>query len=151
MSSFFEATIIGNLGRDPELKYTPTGKAVCTFSVATNRRYTGGDGQQVEEATWHNIEVWGKQAEACNQYLRKGREVLVKAVLKPDPATGGPRIWTRRDGTPGTSYEWKAHKVVFLGGNGGGNGSSRQAAAPQAAAPSNVPPGRFEVDEDIPF
>ncbi len=110
--------IVGNLGRDPEMRYSPSGQAVTSFSVATNRQYTGGDGQQVKETIWFRVSVWGKQAEACSQYLKKGSKVLVEGRLTPDQATGGPRIWTRQDGTPATSFEVTAQTVRFLSSRG---------------------------------
>lgn len=106
--------IIGNLGRDPEMRYTPNGQAVTSFSVATSRQYTSNNGQMVKETTWFRISVWGKQAETCNQYLHKGSKVLIEGRLNPDPSTGGPRIWNRQDGTPGASFEVTANVVRFL-------------------------------------
>jgi single-strand DNA-binding protein len=107
--------IVGNLGRDPEMRYSPSGQAVTSFNVATNRQYTGADGQQVKETTWFRVSVWGKQAEACSQYLKKGRQVLIEGRLTSDPTTGGPRIWNRQDGSPGASFEITAQTVRFLG------------------------------------
>lgn len=107
-------TLIGNLGKDPEMRYTPTGQAVTNLSLATNRQYNDASGQRVKETTWFRVSVWGKTAENCNQYLQKGSKVLVEGRLTPDPATGGPRLWTRQDGTAGTSYEVTAHRVQFL-------------------------------------
>lgn len=106
--------LVGRLGRDPEMRYLPSGQAVTSFSVATDNRYTSADGQQVNETTWFRVTVWGKQAENCNQYLKKGRLVLVEGRIKPDPSTGGPRIWNRQDGTPGASFEVTAQSVKFL-------------------------------------
>ena len=106
--------IVGNLGRDPEMRYLPSGQAVCDFSVATSRQYNDASGQPVKETIWFRISVWGKQAEACNQYLRKGRPVLVEGRLNPDKETGGPRMWTRQDGTAAASYEITAATVRFL-------------------------------------
>jgi single-strand DNA-binding protein len=108
--------IVGNLGRDPEMRYTPQGTPVTNFSVATNRRWTNPDGSPGEETIWFRISAWGKLGETCNQYLSKGRQVLVEGRLRPDPATGGPRIWTRQDGTAGASFEITALNVRFLGG-----------------------------------
>ncbi len=105
--------IVGNLGRDPEMRYTPSGQAVTSFSVATSRSYTSSNGQKVEETIWFRISAWGKQAETCNQYLRKGSKVLIEGRLTAD-ANGGPRIWTRQDGTPGASFEVSASTVRFL-------------------------------------
>jgi len=109
---------VGNLGRDPEMRYTASGQAVTTMNVATNRQYTGADGQQIKETTWFRVSVWGAQAEACNQYLKSGSRVLVEGRLRPDPNTGGPKIWTRQDGTPGASFEVNAFTVRFLTSRG---------------------------------
>src|SRR5688572_20359560 len=119
-------TIVGNLGRDPELRYLPSGEAVCNLSVATNRRWNDRQtGQPQEEVCWFRVSVWGKQGEACNEYLSKGRQVLVEGRLRPDPETGGPRVYFRQDGTTGASFEVVAHTVRFLGGrNGNGNGQA---------------------------
>ncbi|MFB0547157.1 MAG: single-stranded DNA-binding protein [Anaerolineae bacterium] len=107
--------IIGNLGRDPEMRYTPDGKPVTQLSVATNRKWTDqSSGESREETIWWRVSVWGKQAETCNQYLVKGQQVLVEGRMRPDPQTGGPRIWTRSDGTPGASFELTARTVRFL-------------------------------------
>src|SRR3972149_11971043 len=83
--------IVGNLGKDPEMRYTPSGQAVTSFSVATSRQYTGQNGQKVKETIWFRVSAWGKQAETCNQYLRKGSKVLVEGRLTPDPGSGGGR------------------------------------------------------------
>lgn len=106
--------IVGNLGKDPEMRYLPSGQAVTSFNVATNRQYTGSDGNLVKETTWFRVTVWGKQAESCNTYLKKGRSVLIEGQLKPDPATGGPRLWNRQDGTAAASFEVTANTVRFL-------------------------------------
>jgi single-strand DNA-binding protein len=106
--------IVGNLGRDPEMRYTPSGQAVTNLSVATNRQYTTSDGERVKETAWFRVSVWGRQAETTNQYLQQGSRVLIEGRLIPDSSTGGPRIWTRQDGSPGASFEISANRVVFL-------------------------------------
>src|SRR3972149_6738715 len=120
--------IVGNLGKDPEMRYTPSGQAVTSFSVATSRQYTGQNGQKVKETIWYRVSAWGKQAETCNQYLRKGSKVLVEGRLTPDPSTGGPRVFTRQDGTTGASFEITASNVRFMStraeGEGEGGGGS---------------------------
>src|SRR5512146_2712634 len=120
--SFHTVILIGNLGRDPEMRYTPSGQPVTSFSVASNRSYTGSNGEKVDETIWFRITAWGKQAETCNQYLRKGSKVLVEGRLVPDK-NGGPRIWTKQDGTSGASFEVTASTVRFLSTRGeGGQG-----------------------------
>ena len=132
--------IVGNLGNDPEMRYTPSGQAVTNFSVATNRRYTTSDGNQVDETTWFRVSTWGKQAEISNQYLKKGNKVLVEGRLNPDRETGGPRMWTRQDGTSAASYEITAEVVRFLTPRG----------ESEAGYTADAPPGVSEPDE-IPF
>ena len=136
--------LIGNLGNDPEMRYMPDGQAVTNFSMAVNRRWTDrATGEVQEEATWFRVSVWGRQAEPVNQYLSKGRQVYVEGRLRPDPNTGGPRLWTRNDGSIGASFEVVADRVQFLGGNGNGangaNGHANGAAEPVYA------------EDDVPF
>lgn len=110
--------IIGNLGRDPEQRFTPDGTPVTTFSVATSRRYGEKD-----ETTWFRVTVWSKQAESCNQYLHKGSKVLVEGRLRPDES-GNPRVYQRKDGSWGASYEVTAETVRFLTPKGEENGAA---------------------------
>lgn len=110
---YHKIILAGNLGRDPEMRYTPSGQAVTTLSVATHRTYTA-NGESVKETCWFRISVWGKQAEACNQHLKKGRAVLVEGRLHPDKESGGPRLFKRQDGTSGASFEVTADTVRFL-------------------------------------
>lgn len=109
-----QTTLVGNLGKDPEMHYGPNSDAVTSLSVATNRKYTDKGGQSVKETTWFRVSVWGKQAEACNAYLKKGSLVLVVGRLQADKTTGGPRLFTKGDGTPGASFELTASEVKFL-------------------------------------
>ncbi|MER3515399.1 MAG: single-stranded DNA-binding protein, partial [Chloroflexota bacterium] len=113
---YHRVLIIGNLGGDPQMRYMPSGDPVTSFSVATNERWTDQNGQQQERTIWWRVSVFGRQAEICNQYLAKGRQVLVEGTLQADPNTGGPRIWTKQDGTPSASFEVRARTVRFLGG-----------------------------------
>jgi len=136
--------LVGNLGRDPEMRYTPNGTAVTSLSVATSRKYTTADGQQKDETVWFRVSVWGKQAEPCNQYLSKGRKVLVEGTLVPDE-NGGPRIWTDKEGKPRASFEVRATTVRFL--------DSKREGAPGAAAGA-APEGVVEEPtggEELPF
>lgn len=110
--------IVGNVGRDPEMRYTPSGQAVTSFSVATNRQYTNNNGEMVKETIWFRVSAWGRQAETCNQYLKKGSKVLVEGRLTADQATGGPRVWTGQDGQPRASFEVSASTVRFLSSRG---------------------------------
>ncbi len=134
--------LVGNLGRDPEMRYTPSGQAVTNFNVATNRQYTGSDGQLVKETIWFRVSTWGKNAENCNQFLKRGSKVLVEGRLVPDANTGGPRVWKRQDGTPSASYEVSASTVRFLTPRGEDE---------SLGAPGGEGPGQPSEDEDIPF
>ncbi|MCP4416464.1 MAG: single-stranded DNA-binding protein [Chloroflexi bacterium] len=141
--SYLKIIFVGNLGADPEMRYMPNGQAVTNFSAASNRRWTDKTtGEPREETTWVRVAVWGNLAESVNQYLSKGRKVLVEGRLAPDPATGGPKTFTRHDGSVGTSYEVVASNVMFLDSNGNDNGNGQVAG--QAAA------AEYETD-DIPF
>lgn len=136
--------IAGNLGKDPEMRYAPSGDAVTSFSVATSNKYTDKSGQKVDETTWFRVSVWGKQAETCNQYLKKGKGVLVEGRLIADKATGSPKIWTRQDGTSGASFEIRAENVRFLGGSrDDGSGGAASGTAMHEGAPVD--------EENIPF
>lgn len=111
---FQQVIIIGNLGRDPEMRYTPTGQPVTSFSVAVNRQWISGSGEKNKETTWFNVQAWGKRGEVCNQYLRKGSKVMVTGRMTPDKKTGRPRVWTAQSGDVGASYELTALDVRFL-------------------------------------
>ncbi len=133
--------LVGNLGRDPEMRYSPSGQAVTNFSVATSRQYTGSNGEQVKETAWFRVSVWGRMAEVCNQYLKKGSKVLVEGRLVVDNATGGPRVYTRQDGTSGSSFEVSASTVRFLSSRGDDSGAGEEFS-----------PGQGDADsDDIPF
>jgi single-strand DNA-binding protein len=136
--------IVGNVGRDPEMRYTPSGQAVTSFSVATNRQYSNNNGETVKETVWFRVSAWGKQAETCNQYLKKGSKVLVEGRMTADPATGGPRIWNAQDGSPRASFEVSAQTVRFLSSRTEteGGGTSSAPTADDSVAPT---------EEDIPF
>lgn len=135
--------IAGNVGKDPEMRYTPSGQAVTSFSVATNRQYTTGNGEQVKETIWFRISTWGKTAETCNQYVKKGMKVLVEGRLTPDKATGGPRIWTKQDGSAGASFEVTASTVRFLSRSDGSGGDAPMAGGMEHA--------EMPAEDDIPF
>ncbi len=137
---FQKIILVGNLGEDPAMRFTPTGQAVTNFSVATNRKYKGADGQQVDETIWFRASAWGKQAETCNQYLKRGSKVLIEGRLTADPATGGPRIWNKNDGTPAASFEITAQSVQFLSTRGEDRqGVKIEAAGPDIGDGDNMP------------
>lgn len=135
--------IVGNVGRDPEMRYTPSGQSVTSFSVATNRQYTGNNGQPVKETIWFRVTAWGKTGEVCNQYLKKGSKVLIEGRLTPDPNTGGPRVWSKQDGSTGSSFEVTANTVRFLSSREDGSGGSM--GAEMGGSFVGAP------EEDIPF
>lgn len=137
--SYHKVIVVGNLGRDPEMRYTPGGQAVTDFSMATNRQYTASSGEKVKETTWFRVTAWGRQAETCNQYLNKGSQVLVEGRMNPDKESGGPRLWEGNDGAMRASYEITAERVVFLGSRGD---------APGAAASG---PQEDMMEDEIPF
>jgi single-strand DNA-binding protein len=146
--SYHTLIIVGNVGKDPEMRFTPSGQAVTSFSVATNRQYTTGNGEQVKETVWFRVTTWGKQAEVCNQYVVKGMMVLVEGRLTPDKATGGPKIWTKLDGSPAASFEVTASTVRFLSSKRESGGNVEE-HAPQQAQDE----GGMEIlpEDDIPF
>lgn len=141
--------IVGRLGKDPEMRYMPDGTAVTNMNIATDRRWTDkATGQPAQETTWFRVSVWGRQAESVNQYLSKGRMVLIEGHLRPDPQTGGPRIYTRQDGTAGSSFELFAETVRFLGGreDGGSNFSDESSGSSSGGGRSAA-----QEEDDIPF
>jgi single-strand DNA-binding protein len=139
---YHKVIIVGNLGRDPEMRYTPDGTPVTNFSIATNRKWNNPDGSQGEETTWFRVTAWKRMAEVCNQYLQKGQQVLIEGQLKPDVATGGPRIWTGNDGIARAQYEITALTVKFLG---------RRGEAPSTETPGLPEEPPAEPEEEIPF
>ena len=139
-----KAIIVGNLGRDPEVRFTQDGRAVARFSVATTERWTDQQGQRQERTEWHNIVVWGKQAETCGQYLSKGRQVFVEGSIRS-------RSYDDKDGNKRYITEIIARDVRFLGGGGGAAARTADAGfvAPVADdAGAAGPPGG---EDDVPF
>ena len=137
--------VIGHLGRDPEMRYTPNGQAVTSFSVASSRRYTTSAGEQREETEWFNVSAWGKLGETCNQYLAKGRQVYVEGRLSS-------RTYEARDGQTRVALDISLTDVQFLGGRGG-DGDGAAAAAPyEAGAGAMADEGsNFDAVDDLPF
>ena len=141
--------VVGNLGGDPEMRYMPDGTAVTSFSVATSNSWTDkATGQPVKETTWFRVSVWGRQGETANQYLSRGKKVLVEGRLKPDPATGSPRTFQRQDGTVGASFEITASTVRFLSGRDEDGGESAGVPSQQSHP---VGGGGAQEEDDIPF
>lgn len=139
--SFNKIILVGNLGRDPELRYTPQGDAVCSFTVATNEKRKDKSGEYQDHVTWFKVTLWGKKAEAASQYLTKGRPVYIEGRLRLEE-------WTDRDGKARTTLEVNATEMQFIGGN------KQDSEAPKAKAASA---GQFDPtpppddDSDIPF
>jgi len=172
MASVNKVILIGNLGRDPEVRYTPSGAAVCTLRLATTRNWKNRDsGEKMEETEWHSVVLYDRQAEIAGEYLRKGRPVYIEGRLKT-------RKWQDKDGNDRYTTEIVAETMQLLGGregggggNGGGGGGAedtgygeegggrpapqRPAAAPRAPAQrpaaSKSPTGFEDMDDDIPF
>jgi single-strand DNA-binding protein len=147
--------LIGNLGRDPELRHTASGKAVATFTVATNRSWKSQDGTANEETDWHNIVAWDRLAEICQQYLQKGRKVYIEGRIQT-------RSWDDKSGQKRYMTEIVANQMIILDspGSGRGDGGSRGAAAQRgtAAAGGSEGDGREvewpdsdDFDDDLPF
>lgn len=134
-----QITIIGNLGQAPEMRYTPSGVPVTSFSVAVNRRWTREDGQQEEETIWFRVSAWRRQAEICNQYLTKGQRVLVVGRLQE------PYIYTDQNGSARGSLQITAQNVQFLSTRAE---SEALATDTDQAGESAAPAGS---EEDIPF
>lgn len=143
MASVNKVILIGNLGRDPELRYTQGGQAVANFTLATNERFANKAGEQQERTEWHRIVAWGKTGELCAQYLSKGRTVYIEGKLQT-------REWEDKEGHKRSTTEIVAQNVTFLGGPrsgaGGGAGGGAGSSSSSEREPSGPPPG-----DDIPF
>lgn len=134
-------TLVGNLGRDPELRYTPAGQPVTDLSVATKEVWRDQAGEKQDRTTWWKVSVWGKQAENCNQFLAKGSRVLVEGTLRGDES-GNPRTYQKKDGTTGSSFEMTAKEVRFLSAKNGsddGGGAAAPAATKVGVAMDDLP------------
>jgi single-strand DNA-binding protein len=134
--------LIGNLGKDPELRFTSTGSAVARFPIATSEVWNDRDGNKQERTEWHNIIVWGKQGESCSQYLAKGRQVFVEGSIRS-------RSYDDKSGTKRYVTEIVAQRIRFLGGGGG----TRMAPEIEGGASDETPSagGQPPFDDDIPF
>ena len=140
--------IIGNLGSDPEMRYTPNGNPVTSFNVATNRRYKAADGENREETEWFRVNAWNRLAETCNQYLQRGSKIYVEGRLSS-------RTYTANDGETRVSLEVFASEVTFLdsrnssgGDSSGGFVGSTQGQQPRAGSESPEEGGDFD---DLPW
>jgi single-strand DNA-binding protein len=142
--SFNKVIIVGNLGRDPELRYTAQGTPVCSFSVATNERRKDKNGEMQDQTTWFRITLWNRLAETASQYLQKGRQVYIEGRLRVEE-------YVDRDGKPRHSLEVFATDMQFIGtrGDDGGMQQERAASASASAGPPDSQPDLS--DDDIPF
>ena len=151
MASVNKVILIGNLGGDPEVRYLPSGQPVANFNIATTERWPGKDGNPGEKTEWHRIVVFGKQAENCKEYLRKGRQVYIEGRLQT-------REWQNKEGQKQRTTEIVANIVQFLGGPGGGGGAGggrsgstfSSQESPQESGASDAP-GILGDEDDIPF
>ena len=143
MASINKVILIGNLGSDPEVRYLPSGQPVGNFNIATTERWTGKDGNPGERTEWHRIVVFGKQAENCKEYLKKGRQVYVEGRLQT-------REWDDKEGQKKRTTEIVAQTVQFLGQGGGGGGRDRASAEPELPAAGGEP-SILGGEDDIPF
>ena len=136
--------IIGNLGGDPEMRYVPSGQAVTSFSVATNRRYTTADGERHDETEWFRISAWGRLAETCNQFLTKGRQVYVEGRLSS-------RTYETRDGQTRFVNEITANDVRFLGQGSGGESQGQPSGGEFQSQEGEETGTRGTEPDDLPF
>ncbi|TWJ19476.1 single-stranded DNA-binding protein [Geobacter argillaceus] len=147
MASLNKVMLIGNLGKDPEVRYTASGTAVASFSVATSERYKSKSGDWEEKTEWHNVVLWGRQAEVAGEWLAKGKTVYIEGRLQT-------RKWQDKDGRDRYTTEVVGEKMQMLSpkGEGGGRPSGRQSGEAESfgAGPSYDEPA-FNPDDDIPF
>ncbi len=147
--------LVGNLGQDPELRYTGSGTAVCNMRLATNESYKDANGQMVDKTEWHSVVAWSRLAEICGEYLKKGSQVYFEGSLQT-------RSYDDKDGNTKWVTEIKAREMLILsgrgdtGGMGGGMGNvggyaSAPAGRPQQQRSSAPPADSFEPDDDLPF
>jgi single-strand DNA-binding protein len=136
--------LVGNLTHDPEMRYTPNGQAVTNMNMAVDDSYTNNQGERIKRTIWVRVSVWGKQAENCNEYLQKGKRILVEGRLRCDPETGNPRVFQRQDGTFGASYEVSGRTVRFLSPRSEREGDFQEGGFATDSISS-------DADEEIPF
>jgi single-strand DNA-binding protein len=147
MGSVNKAILVGNLGRDAEMRFTSGGTPVATVSLATTERFTDREGQKREDTQWHRIVIWGKTAQSLHEYLTKGKQIYVEGRIQT-------REWTDKEGKPARTTEVRADRIVLLGGGGGGGGEMRAARSRDRdmTEPADVSgPVDAPSDDDIPF
>ena len=147
MSGVNKVILVGNVGRDPELRYTPSGTAVATFSLATNEAWTSKTCERQERTEWHRIVVWGKQAQLAGEWVKKGRQLFIEGSLQT-------RQWDDRNGQKRTTTEIKAQRFVLLGRGDAGSGGGRpppEETPQEDPQPGEGGEGQTYSDDDIPF
>ena len=139
------ATLLGNLGQDPELRYTSNQQAVCNLRLATTERWTGKDGQPGERTDWHTVVVWGRDAESCGKYLKKGSQIYVEGRIET-------RSWEDREGNKRKTTEIKANRIFIpLGGGGGAGGRTREDGSDEPPPLQDRDAPRDAGEDEIPF
>ena len=138
--------LIGNLGRDPEIRYTTGGQAVANFTIATTEKYTNKSGERQEDTEWHRIVAWGRLAEICGEYLSKGRMVYIEGSIKT-------RSWEDKEGNTRYTTEIVARNMQMLGGQVGQGGRSEGSSSRDDKMPADfdIEDDSFSGDDDIPF
>ena len=143
--------LVGNLGQDPELRYTGSGTAVCNLRIATNESYKDASGEWVERTEWHSVVAWSRLAEICNEYLKKGSQAYFEGSLQT-------RQWEDKDGNTRYTTEIKAREMMILSGRGDDTGSFSPSPARSSSAPARAAADSgsrddytFEPDDDLPF
>jgi single-strand DNA-binding protein len=147
MGSVNKVILVGNLGRDAELRYTPGGAAVATLNLATTEVWNDRNNQRQEKTEWHRVVLWGKPAESLQEYLTKGKQIYVEGRLQT-------RQWDDKDGNKRYTTEIKADRVTLLGGGGGGGargGGGMDRSTSQGPSGPDEPPMEPMTDDDIPF
>ncbi len=149
MASVNKVVLLGNLGKDPEIRYMQSGEPVANFSLATSEQWTDKSGQKQERTEWHRVEVFGKTAQVVRDYCQKGKQVYIEGSIRYDE-------WTDKDGNK--KYMTKIRvsgpgsRLVLLGSRGEGGGGRSQGGPPEGGRDSGPPPDDFQVtDEDVPF
>jgi single-strand DNA-binding protein len=135
--SYQKFTAVGNLTRDPDMKYQPDGTALTHFTIAINKRRKNAEGVQIDTTMWMRCSAWGSTAEVAAKYLTKGRQCLVEGELEFDMQTGNPRIYKKNDNTPGTGFEMRVDRLVLL----------RDGSQPQSASSESQPQSAPEQTE----
>jgi single-strand DNA-binding protein len=144
MGSVNKVILVGNLGRDSELRYTPGGAAVATLNLATTEVWNDRNNQRQEKTEWHRVVLWGKQAESLQEYLTKGKQIYVEGRLQT-------RQWDDKDGNKRYTTEIKADRITLLGGGGSGRGGGGGGSERGGGPGMDEPPMEPMTDDDIPF